>query len=195
MKSVAMSALPPLQGRRRCCAQRASLSCPRSPRASTFLDRRDKERRGWPERKWGLVVSLIATSRLTIVTDMDTLVPSRSSGRLRPRVLPEGGAGAALRARRYTVLPGGLGIMSPGITTGAGSVPWTGTGTASNARSRPRPRKHGLTLSQRRRESPWQDRGGTPTGELPLKVGQSRTRSVRRLLNSVCRRSASFRCS
>jgi hypothetical protein len=39
-----------------------------------------------------------------------------------------------------------------------------------------------------------ENRGGTPTGGLPPQQGAEPHRKVRRLLNSVCRRSASFIC-
>ena len=45
-------------------------------------------------------------------------------------------------------LPGGSGIMSPGITTGVGGAPWAGTEAAGNARPTSRPRKPGLRPHQ-----------------------------------------------
>jgi len=64
----------------------------------------------------------------------DTVTSAFSPVRTPAGGTPDGWGEDGARGRRCDPLPGGSGIMSPGITTGAGSVPWTGTGTAGNAR-------------------------------------------------------------
>ena len=76
------------------------------------------------------IVTVTETKALTSVTVSVICGESRSFQDAFREGIPRDGAGAAPRARPYTALPGGLGIMPAGITTGArgASLDWDRAG-------------------------------------------------------------------